>query len=533
MDKANNTKAKLIAVLNGAPEVLKVALLLVILGGTLAMLSLQRLFWCDELLVVSLVEVMPASDLLEALRKGADGGFPLPYYIFSSWSTVTGPEELLWRIPSILAGLLTALAVYAGSRVFVARGPALICATVGTIGSTMFLRHAAEVRFYSFYYMGAAVMWMALAMLFETRAEKNRAKLIALGFLLLIGNTILVMSHQFGIVYSALLFGVWALCMWNSSISKIGAACMFCAPAWLLFFSYLPLALEQKKNLVGDTQVYGQPHFSDLIKVYLQLLPGFSYEGLSENKAFVSVSVLLTLLLWVLIITRAVVLLRVSSKRFHLQTNARYLLSTAVVLLCVPAFFWVLAQIGPSFLLYRYMLPTQIGFMLLLLVLMTTAPYNSLKMTLVGWLVGALIIAWSFVGLLGVNTRNVAAVAESGRKTPILSFSLAEFYAALRYSPHIDIYYLLDDEIARLNARTFSHALAEQAIQQARKKLGITERIVIREELDSLSSEFKVSAYNQHIVGYFENVGFDRFDTLQDEEGNLIIRRKISEVPRQ
>lgn len=496
-------------------------------------LAWRRIFWCDELLLVSLIRALPVGEIVPALRAGADGGLPLAYFIFKLWRFPLDLPELTMRLPSVLSGLCTAVALYLGCRTYLGRQAALFCAVLGTFGSTMVLRHASEVRFYGLLYCGAVVVWAALVRL--RQLEFDRASFRIWGWLAFVAaaNLVLIFSHQFGIIYS-LIFCVFAGITFRPyCLRRLLLAVSPFAFGWVMFVLYLPVVMDQRGALTGNQPLYDAPSLASLAKVFLQLMPGFSYEGRADEPSYPAIAVVMTLLLWLTALALALAAggwARAKDSNLPRSGGGWPDLMLAGALLGVPVLIWLVAQVGDSLLLYRYLLPSQLGFIILFSLLLRSL-YEENRVRLLFGAVMFIIVAWSAVGLSGVSPKAEQlhrAFVSAGSSKPLLSTSLAEFYFLRHYQPRREVYYLLDAGWAEAIKPQFSQALAEQNIQAARKTFGMADGVVSVQDLASLGDSFVVSAFNEITLNYLNDrvPGFELVErTVGAETIPVLIRR--------
>jgi len=494
-------------------------------------LSSNRIFWCDEILLVSLIQAVPLADIVPALRDGADGGFPLAYWIFKIWPLTPGPMELGLRVPAVLSGLIAACGVYLGCRTYLGRPAAWLCVVVGTFGSTMLLRHASEVRFYGFLYAAAIMLWAALVRM-RKYGEGERSAAFWLWFALTCAlNTALVFSHQFGVLYSLIFGGFAILGMRGKSLRGLLRSLGPFVLGWVLLLFYLPVAAAQRTALLGGERLYDAPSVASLAKVYLQLLPGFSYEGRAWDEWHERFSVGLTVLLWFLAVLLLWKALRAGNKAatafWRANTGADVALAGA--LLVLPFVIWIAGWLGGSFFQIRYLVVSQLGFVILFsLILKSLTPTIISKRMMIA--AGAGILAWSALGLAGVPSRanqieNTFPLPPASH--PVLSFRLSEFYHHRYYQPWREIYYFWDDGWVRANKPIYAYALVDFNIQAVRRKLGMMDGIVRGDELAALGDSFVVSAFNQATLDYLRG-GVPGFELVSEPTagGDVPVLRK-------
>lgn len=194
-----------------SPAWVVVALLLILLwafGLRLHQLN-TRPFWGDEALTGNLAHMGPATVLrttapLEFMRQlGKDmggelvigWGYQLPMPLLASLTSSIGPQDMLVRLPSFLAGILAVAVAFAlGKRLF--NAPVGLILAFLLANASFQIIYSQEARYYSLMFflsvVSAYLLWRAL--------EENRA-LFWIGFIVV--SILNVWNHLFAVFFLA------------------------------------------------------------------------------------------------------------------------------------------------------------------------------------------------------------------------------------------------------------------------------------------------------------------------------------------
>ncbi len=168
-----------------------------------------RPFWGDEALTGNLVHMGPASVLrttaplsfLRQLGTNLGGelvigwGYQLPLPLLASLTSLIGPQDMLVRLPSFMAGILAVAVAYAlGRRLFNTQVGLLLAFLLAS--ASFQIIYSQEARYYSLMFflsvLGAYLLWRAL--------EENRA-LFWIGFITV--SILNVWNHLFAVFFLA------------------------------------------------------------------------------------------------------------------------------------------------------------------------------------------------------------------------------------------------------------------------------------------------------------------------------------------
>ncbi len=165
-------------------------LLLLFVAGLPRLAGLgARGLWLDEA-YSALLSQSSAGRIFEMLRF--DSGPPLYYLFLRLWSAVAGSSELALRLPSAIAGILTAVACYAaGRRLGFGRGAAFSALFVAL--SPLLVYHAQDARYYAFLPLIGALALLSLDRLVES---PSRGRWIAYAMTLVLAEYL----HNYGLL---------------------------------------------------------------------------------------------------------------------------------------------------------------------------------------------------------------------------------------------------------------------------------------------------------------------------------------------
>jgi hypothetical protein len=207
-------------------------------------LSHRQVFWIDETYAWNLIHDPSLRHANSALAQAADGGLPTYYNLAWVWARMTGGSVLALRLFSTTAVVAGLWVLWAAFRKVYREWPAAVALLAIFGGSNLLLRVNAELRFYGLYFALACAVFAAGIAL--ARGSCARRLLVAL-----LLNALLVYTHVFGFVYSALMLaGLVAADLYLKRF-RIGTYATWAA-SWLLLLMWLrPL------QRLADT---GKPH---------------------------------------------------------------------------------------------------------------------------------------------------------------------------------------------------------------------------------------------------------------------------------
>jgi hypothetical protein len=300
-------------------------------------LTRGRIFWEDEVLGWTLLRDPSWRHMLHEWSLGADGGGGLFYVSARLWLSLFGASTLSFRLYSA-AGFAAAFTVlWVTLRPYYSRQALAVA-----IGGIWFLgpgliAHICEGRFYGLFLFGALLSFYVVLRF----AADSRQRSLPWLFLSFVANAVLVSSHFFGLVYSAILL---------ASLVIIDVARKH--PRWRL---YLPcvlawLLLLPQRGAIGSAINVNSPH-TWITRPGLHKLFGAYHAFDTQTKR------LLLLIAIAVIVTgwrSRHALMRHVRTRFKAHPEL-YLVTLAIA--TVPVLFFLESWLGTPIFVDRYLMP--------------------------------------------------------------------------------------------------------------------------------------------------------------------------------
>jgi len=325
--------------------------------------SQRKYFWNDELLSLYLINDRSFSHMMAALSDTINNAPPLYFVLGWIWSKAFTSSELSLRLFSCLGICLSQTIVWLTLRSPYGFWPASFGTVIGFLSSALITQNS-EARFYGLF-MAACSLGLLQFVILCKRGQYSNQTLLAN----ILTHIIIIQIHIYGFIYSGIIlfalmvrdryFNVFRLRVYGSFIL-----------AWLSFIPFIPSFLRQAE--------LGKPHswipvpdLKTLIVVYYDLL-------FCPKPRAVFLLLLIGILLTKILVSYS------KKRRFqdyslnqenldfdfrkieNLATTNTSLLILAGCLLIVPILTWLISHTMQSIFLERYMLPTQIGWSILL-----------------------------------------------------------------------------------------------------------------------------------------------------------------------
>lgn len=408
--------------------------------GSTVHFSAGRLFWSDELFGWMLLRDPSLSHMLAAWRAGADGGGLLFYLLGRVWFAAFGPTELSFRLFSAAGFYLGWIVLWLALR---RRYKPWLIGTVMVFvwfSSMLILQHLIEGRFYGLLLGACALSFLAARLALDTATPSAWVLL-----LLFLSNLLLVGTHPLGIFYSAALLVAVALA---DSLARRFRPLVYLAT--VLGWSVLLLSLDALRN----SAAVGKPHFWTTRPGKRDLLRAYAQNALPIPAL---------LIFAVLVVVLAIASHRVRVRDVAAQISAkRAVLLPGVAILAVPFVIWVYSRHGTSVFVDRYLIPMEIGEVIVFVELLTLALLLPRWPTVLRSAAAALVLVFC----AGVVTQQLRTFPESAVYPPHdYTASLAsqlpdqlpvvfervdifDVMTAYRRTPQKPMYYLLDWETA-------------------------------------------------------------------------------------
>ena len=194
--------------------------------------SAKKEIWLDEVFTLRVITDRSLPHMMHALANGVDGGMPLYYLLAYGWATLFGTGLLALRLFSMVFVCTGVLLVWHTLRKAYSLPAVALAVAATTVTSAALLHQNVEARFYGFYFACAALVFACYLPL----ATKPITRRLVVGAVLASGA--LVMSHPFGVLYSAMAILALAVADYRSGSFrwKLYLALM---SSWLLLLAWL------------------------------------------------------------------------------------------------------------------------------------------------------------------------------------------------------------------------------------------------------------------------------------------------------
>jgi hypothetical protein len=235
---------------------------LIVIGFALRVpVALTFSMWVDDGHTLKTLPLTTSELISERVNKGH---FPWFFIVYQWWTNLTGHSIFALRLPSLIATLCAIpIAAAIGSRMAGAKG-ALIAGILITVHATM-LRHAAELRMYSWMMLVGAGMMLAMLRLAE-RATIKRA--MVLGVL----HLVYLQLHASSVFYTIPLFMTAAVLGWRRKLPGeflTGVLAAFLIPIIITIPCLVYLGLKHDK---GESSKFVRTvPLDDFLQVIFQL----------------------------------------------------------------------------------------------------------------------------------------------------------------------------------------------------------------------------------------------------------------------
>lgn len=330
-------------------EYLPLLLALVALLCALLIINSKKLYWFDEAYTAKVLSSGSFSTVWNVITDDYDVVPPFYYFVGFAWTRIAGTSDLSLRLFTSL-GIMVSLAVV---WFMLRRTYGMWPSSAGAFGvlllSYQVLRQNAEARFYGLY-----MALVALALFSYDEFARQERPSAWLYFATAVLHGALVTTHTGGFFYSGVILLSLLITDWRAGRFRLKAYLPI-VMGWMVFVPWLSVFLRQIRGVRDYTWIL-PPTLTDLFVTYLV--------GLSI--AIVPVLVLLLLLLWT-------ILQRVKNEDranqhvpAKVQLPGYHLLVVALFFAAMPLIFWIVSNTLVSFYVERYMLPSLLGYSILL-----------------------------------------------------------------------------------------------------------------------------------------------------------------------
>ncbi len=339
---------------NVIAESLPILLLVAVLTVAALIVSPKKPMWNDELFSYYFLSAESFATLWRGFHDKLNNT-PFAYFGLGwLWAKIFGDTALSLRLFSSLTISLAAVLTWLVLR----RSFGFWAAVFGCLAvygsSTLILEQNVEARMY-----GLFMAAFALAILLFDRLVRRRKPPFSLIVLNTLAHALIVHTHLFGVFYS----GAIALALLVSDLSKgvtdsrqlifaRRAIYLSLAVAWVSFLLYLPAFLVQA-DAGRPYSWMPRPVLSDLARLWTQASGDFFQPGV----------------LVLLVVLAGIARLFPVSERTGTQARSRevrHLIWLALILVILPTALWAASQIARPIFFPRYMLPSAIGWAILI-----------------------------------------------------------------------------------------------------------------------------------------------------------------------
>ena len=496
-------------------------------------------FWMDELIDFRLVTDPSLTHALDALGHGADGGFPLYYVVAWSVARFTAHTELSLRlISSVILALAFSVLFGVLQRAY-GRLPAMLAIVISIGGCTLILVQNSEMRFYTTLFASAALAVAGYDLLFRRAVAADDHPGPGGGALALnaVAHAMLALCHPFGLVYSAAVSAAAVAVWWWRRPQRFLLSYLISAAVGdAAFLWWLKGFLRQTAIVEGHGHL-AVPSATDFVRVYLQLLPSLYYNDstkarlaqtflpASQHRAALGLTAVLALIvlataalaLWRRLKDAAATRKALGQSSDWVNANDGHLVVLAAVFVCVPTGTWILSHLSKPLFLYRYFIPSVMGFTILyahlFLRLLGTRSgqgtrsqrpnrgLDSILWSAAGLSFVALYLIWPLAAVYTAPdgfTLVRARLAQNERGLPVLC-NVTNDYWQLSHYAHENLYwFLLDREVAH-DPRNGISALAEFNFSSVHGRYYPDEHIVSSAEFLHAHREFIVETAEENL----------------------------------
>lgn len=302
----------------------------------------KKPFWADELTCVYLIQDHSFVHMIHALAGGADVVPPFYYVSAWAWARVAGVSQLSLRLHSWFWISIAFAFTWAVMRRRYGYWPASAGCTAAFCLSRLVIYHNSETRFYAvFLGVVAFGVWV-----FDRINESDR---ISLGQMALIAmaHAAMVYTHVFGVLYSGSILLAWLMAdarqrRWRPFVYASVVA------GWLAFLPWLPIFRHQT-GIFQHASWIPIPTVTDLLEAF-------------THKVNLPLA-LIIIIGFVLLSGR-----QRAGKMPRPQTSgqeALFLLG-AIFIVLVPLALWIVSRLARSVFWDRYMIPSTIGWAIIL-----------------------------------------------------------------------------------------------------------------------------------------------------------------------
>jgi hypothetical protein len=408
--------------------------------ATLCLLESTRnpYFWFDELATAALVSDPSLIHMVGAIRAGAEINPPLYEIALRAWTAIFGIDSFSYRIPTALS-LGAAIAItWIAARSAFSTTTVMIGIGIAFLGSAPLLHQSSQARFYGLFTLAAACAFAATVFVPQRTAYCHRSF-----FTVLAAHLLLVYSHTFGFAFSVALA---ASLFVTDVIDRRYRAWPYVAiaGAWGLFAPWLYSLFQQVQPYAGYSGWLGRPTGDTLLSLLnaeLRFLP-FILIGLAAVGSGT--------------IPRGVAGLS-SSQGQKSTENAQALSIAALAMVAITFVSFVASRMTTPIFLDRYLLPTAIGWALIIARLATYAPSIAIGFPMAlakaVWWAGYLLIATLPIAQTLITPpalRPDLLLSDSLRNLPVVVEDSLEFWPLYSYAQNgaARFRYLLDWDAA-------------------------------------------------------------------------------------
>ncbi len=223
--------------------------------------SSRKDMWLDEGFTIELLSDRSLPHMMRALAHAADGGMPLYYLLAHGWSRIFGVSLLSLRLLSSLFICAGVLLLWNTLRKRYSLLAVALALTGTTLTSVLVLTQNVQARYYGLYFASAALVFALQDRLWQTK--RPGWKLLAAA---MIAHAALVMSHPFGILYSAA--AVLALFFSDYRWGKLRwRVYLWLASSWLVLVPWIG-PLERLHDVAVPHNWPPPLTFSDVVSLY-------------------------------------------------------------------------------------------------------------------------------------------------------------------------------------------------------------------------------------------------------------------------
>ena len=390
--------------------------------------SSRKLFWNDEIITWVVTGDVSIRHMLWAVAHGCDGAAPLYHLLLRGWESVAGRSILSLRLFSSVGfiGALAALWITLRRHLRV-EAVALALLTVWCT-SRLILAYNAEARNYGLYAFTAAACIAVTDRMANSR-KLSGGLIFAAGVIF----ALFVYSHYFALFYGTALLGVLVVSdRLQGALRPIVYAAIAVGLATLIPWA---AAIRREAALVTPSGYLNHASFSSFVSVFTFEVPLLPLVGVG--------------LLWAVSLRFGRGSAPGVGGEWH---SIRFILVAALVWTALPI---VLFAIVHSFFFNRYLLPSTMGFAILLAIAADRflPRFDNLVTRLAGCVLLLGLLAWPLFNLQFTDTGTPAVQTVAKIQMPDLPtvvVSQPDWMQLTFYSPKkpARYYYVLDREIA-------------------------------------------------------------------------------------